>query len=283
MRSWHGSATIITESSHPRLERPSDGFRVMPSAKRQTRRCDRHPDRRQALGARSTFCAEGRRPPLQCRPLRQSRSISRRCAPRATRAEGRPAKTSTATCCATAVPSTSSAEGRLVNLRPRRASRLVMDMSFATQALSAEWAVRASPHGSWRFRCTTCQGVEDSVAAHKLDSLGHPHRPLTPEQREYLSRGVKAPDLRSLSHPFPPLHAGESAVALCDAGSFTTLEPAPRGTGRRHGAARWRTGVAGPPRRPTRAAHRRRRSRHPRPARERRARPRPSPPHSSSR
>jgi len=80
-------------------------------------------------------------------------------------------------------------EGRLVNLAAAEGHPAsVMDMSFATQALSAEWAVRASRNGALPIRVHNVpKEIEDSVAALKLDSLGVRIDRLTPEQREYLT------------------------------------------------------------------------------------------------
>jgi adenosylhomocysteinase len=63
-----------------------------------------------------------------------------------------------------------------------------MDMSFATQALSAEWAVRASQNGGLEVMVHPVpKDIEDIVAALKLDSLGIRIDRLTAEQREYLT------------------------------------------------------------------------------------------------
>jgi len=80
-------------------------------------------------------------------------------------------------------------EGRLVNLAAAEGHPAsVMDMSFATQALSAEWAVRASRNGALPVQVHNVpKEVEDTVAALKLDSLGIRIDRLTPDQREYLT------------------------------------------------------------------------------------------------
>lgn len=80
-------------------------------------------------------------------------------------------------------------EGRLVNLAAAEGHpAAVMDMSFATQALSAEWAVRVSRNGGLEVRVHDVpKHVEDQVAALKLDSMGIKIDRLTPEQREYLT------------------------------------------------------------------------------------------------
>jgi adenosylhomocysteinase len=80
-------------------------------------------------------------------------------------------------------------EGRLVNLAAAEGHpAAVMDMSFATQALSAEWAVRASQNGGLEVMVHPVpKDIEDIVAALKLDSLGIRIDRLTAEQREYLT------------------------------------------------------------------------------------------------
>jgi adenosylhomocysteinase len=79
-------------------------------------------------------------------------------------------------------------EGRLVNLAAAEGHpAAVMDMSFATQALSAEWAARASRNGGLAVRVHDVpKEIEDTVATLKLDSMGIKIDRLTPEQREYL-------------------------------------------------------------------------------------------------
>jgi adenosylhomocysteinase len=78
-------------------------------------------------------------------------------------------------------------EGRLVNLAAAEGHPAsVMDMSFATQALASEWAVK-------NRRKLTPQvydvpaAVEDWVARLKLASMGIRIDQLTPEQKKYLS------------------------------------------------------------------------------------------------
>jgi adenosylhomocysteinase len=80
-------------------------------------------------------------------------------------------------------------EGRLVNLAAAEGHpAAVMDMSFATQALSAEWAVRSSRNGGLAVKVHDVpKEIEDQVATLKLDSMGIKIDRLTPEQREYLS------------------------------------------------------------------------------------------------
>jgi adenosylhomocysteinase len=80
-------------------------------------------------------------------------------------------------------------EGRLVNLAAAEGHPAsVMDMSFATQALSAEWALKATEKGGLEVRVHNVPAVvEDQVSALKLESMGIRIDKLTPEQRHYLS------------------------------------------------------------------------------------------------
>jgi adenosylhomocysteinase len=80
-------------------------------------------------------------------------------------------------------------EGRLVNLAAAEGHpAAVMDMSFATQALSAEWAVRSSRNGGLAVKVHAVpKEIDDQVATLKLESMGIKIDRLTPEQREYLS------------------------------------------------------------------------------------------------
>lgn len=81
------------------------------------------------------------------------------------------------------------AEGRLVNLAAAEGHPAsVMDMSFATQALSAEWALKESRKNGLAVRVHDVpKEVEDHVAAVKLDSMGVKIDRLTSDQRTYLS------------------------------------------------------------------------------------------------
>jgi adenosylhomocysteinase len=80
-------------------------------------------------------------------------------------------------------------EGRLVNLAAAEGHPAdVMDMSFATQALSAEWAARASRNGGLEVRVHEVpREIEDQVATLKLESMGIKIDRLTSEQRDYLT------------------------------------------------------------------------------------------------
>jgi adenosylhomocysteinase len=79
-------------------------------------------------------------------------------------------------------------EGRLVNLAAAEGHPPeVMDMSFATQALGARWAVEHSRNGGLTVAVHDIpREIEDRVAALKLQSMGMRIDRLTPEQRKYL-------------------------------------------------------------------------------------------------
>jgi adenosylhomocysteinase len=81
------------------------------------------------------------------------------------------------------------AEGRLVNLAAAEGHpAAVMDMSFATQALCAEWAQRESRNGGLAVRVHDVpKEIEDEVATFKLASMGIKVDRLTADQRHYLS------------------------------------------------------------------------------------------------
>ncbi len=80
-------------------------------------------------------------------------------------------------------------EGRLVNLAAAEGHpAAVMDMSFATQALAAEWALKTGHGGGLEVRVHPVpKEVEEHVATVKLESMGIKIDRLTPEQRSYLS------------------------------------------------------------------------------------------------
>jgi len=80
-------------------------------------------------------------------------------------------------------------EGRLVNLAAAEGHPAsVMDMSFATQALSAEWALKMSKKNGLEVRVHNVpKEVEDQVAAVKLESMGIKIDRLTTEQKTYLA------------------------------------------------------------------------------------------------
>jgi adenosylhomocysteinase len=78
-------------------------------------------------------------------------------------------------------------EGRLVNLAAAEGHPAsVMDMSFATQALASEWAVKNRKDLKPRvYEVPTA--VEDWVAKLKLSSMGIRIDQLTADQKKYLS------------------------------------------------------------------------------------------------
>lgn len=78
-------------------------------------------------------------------------------------------------------------EGRLVNLAAAEGHPAsVMDMSFATQALTAQWAVKNGGKLEPNVHAVPKE-VEDQVATLKLSSMGIKFDRLTPEQKQYLS------------------------------------------------------------------------------------------------
>lgn len=79
------------------------------------------------------------------------------------------------------------AEGRLVNLAAAEGHpAAVMDMSFADQALTAEWLV--ANHASLQPRVYDVPDeIDREVARLKLETMGITIDTLTPEQQEYLS------------------------------------------------------------------------------------------------
>ncbi|HEV3475090.1 MAG TPA: adenosylhomocysteinase [Actinomycetota bacterium] len=78
------------------------------------------------------------------------------------------------------------AEGRLVNLAAAEGHpAAVMDMSFANQALCAEWIVREG-RSLDRTVHTVPEAIDDEVARLKLQAMGMEIDALTPEQEEYL-------------------------------------------------------------------------------------------------
>jgi adenosylhomocysteinase len=78
-------------------------------------------------------------------------------------------------------------EGRLINLAAAEGHpAVVMDMSFADQALSAEWVARNHAGLSKRVYDVPAE-IDAEVARLKLATLGVAIDQLTPEQRAYLS------------------------------------------------------------------------------------------------
>jgi adenosylhomocysteinase len=81
------------------------------------------------------------------------------------------------------------AQGRLVNLSAAEGHPAsVMDMSFATQALAAEWACLRSNNGGLEVKChQPPRQIEEQVATLKMASMGIKIDRLTPEQKKYLT------------------------------------------------------------------------------------------------
>ncbi|MBI3301312.1 MAG: adenosylhomocysteinase [Deltaproteobacteria bacterium] len=78
-------------------------------------------------------------------------------------------------------------EGRLVNLAAAEGHpAAVMDMSFATQALTARWAVKNGQQLDHRVHLVPKE-IEEQVATLKLASMGIQFDRLTPEQKRYLA------------------------------------------------------------------------------------------------
>ncbi len=79
------------------------------------------------------------------------------------------------------------AEGRLVNLGAAEGHpAAVMDMSFANQALCAEWVLRQRDSLEARVYDVPPE-IDEEVARLKLDTMGITIDVLTPEQQEYLT------------------------------------------------------------------------------------------------
>ena len=78
-------------------------------------------------------------------------------------------------------------EGRLINLAAAEGHPAsVMDMSFATQALASEWAVKNRGNLAVKVEAVP-RAIDELVATLKLGSMGIKIDVLTPEQAEYLS------------------------------------------------------------------------------------------------
>jgi len=77
------------------------------------------------------------------------------------------------------------AEGRLVNLAAAEGHPAsVMDMSFATQALTSEWALKNAPLEVKVHEVPV--EIENWISTLKLESMGIAIDKLTPEQVKYL-------------------------------------------------------------------------------------------------
>jgi adenosylhomocysteinase len=81
------------------------------------------------------------------------------------------------------------AQGRLVNLAAAEGHPAsVMDMSFATQALAAEWACKAARRGGLEVKVHTLpKAIESHVATLKLASMGFKIDKLSAAQKNYLA------------------------------------------------------------------------------------------------
>ena len=185
----HGAHVAVVEVDPVRaLEALMDGFQVMTHAEaaalgRAVRHRDRQPQR---LPARALRGHARRRDHGQQRPLR------RRAGPRRARATW-PRATS-ARSATTSRSSTSAArscnliaEGRLVNLGAAEGHpAAVMDMSFANQALSAEYV--ALHHAELEPKVYVVpEAIDAEVARLKLAALGIELEPMTAEQAAYVA------------------------------------------------------------------------------------------------
>jgi adenosylhomocysteinase len=82
------------------------------------------------------------------------------------------------------------AEGRLVNLGAAEGHPAsVMDMSFANQALSADYIIKLKKEGKRLENkvYVVPEDIDKNIAKLKLDSMGIKIDKLTKEQEEYLS------------------------------------------------------------------------------------------------
>ncbi len=78
-------------------------------------------------------------------------------------------------------------EGRLINLAAAEGHPAsVMDMSFATQTLATEWAIKEADNLEAKVY-NVPQEIEDWVATLKLKSMGITIDELTEEQKHYLA------------------------------------------------------------------------------------------------
>ncbi len=78
-------------------------------------------------------------------------------------------------------------EGRLVNLATAEGHPAsVMDMSFANQALSAEYLVKHAKSLKPQVYVVP-EDLDKEIAKMKLESMGHKLDKLTPEQEHYLA------------------------------------------------------------------------------------------------
>jgi adenosylhomocysteinase len=79
------------------------------------------------------------------------------------------------------------AEGRLINLSSAEGHpAAVMDMSFANQALAAEYLVKHASELTPQVYCVP-ENIDRHIAKLKLESMGVSIDKLTPEQEQYLA------------------------------------------------------------------------------------------------
>ncbi len=184
-----GAHVIVTEVDPMRaLEALMDGYEVLPMDAAAaigdifcTATGDKH-----VITARAPRADEGRRHPLQHRPLqRRDRHPG---AARAGRRDARGAAASSRSSCApTARRLYLLAEGRLVNISAAEGHpAIVMDMSFANQALSTEYAVQHAASLERRVYPVPRE-IDEEIARLKLATMGVAIDTLTDEQARYLA------------------------------------------------------------------------------------------------
>ena len=79
-------------------------------------------------------------------------------------------------------------EGRLINLAAAEGHpAVVMDMSFANQALSAEYLVKHAAGAAASRSIAVPEDIDKQIAKLKLESMGVQIDKLTPEQEHYLA------------------------------------------------------------------------------------------------
>ena len=184
-----GAHVIVTEvDAMKALEAVMDGFQVMPMAEgRAGRRHLRHRDRRQARDRAASTSTGSRTARSSPTPgTSTSRSTSRRCARwRPTR--GRRATFVEEFTLADGRKVYLLAEGRLVNLAAAEGHPAqVMDMSFANQALAAEFVI-ANAASLERKVYDVPKEIDDEIARLKLATMGVAIDELTEEQATYLA------------------------------------------------------------------------------------------------
>jgi adenosylhomocysteinase len=79
-------------------------------------------------------------------------------------------------------------EGRLINLASAEGHpSSVMDMSFANQALSAEYMLKNSKKLKKQVSVWGTQNIDTEIARLKLNAMGIKIDKLTPDQKKYLA------------------------------------------------------------------------------------------------